>query len=71
VEEVVEAFEEARRLRRERAGWQFIESLPPRLRVAVKFFIETGDLRLAQLLSGLDYEDFRELLRRAKVPVLL
>jgi len=71
VEEVVEAFEEARRLRRERADWQFIESLPPRLRAAVKFFIETGDLRLAQLLSGLDYEDFRELLRRARVPVLL
>jgi len=68
---VVEAFEEARRLRRERADWQFIESLPPRLRAAVKFFIETGDLRLAQLLSGLDYEDFRELLRRARVPVLL
>jgi len=71
VDEVVEAFEEARRLRRERADWQFIESLPPRLRAAVKFFIETGDLRLAQLLSGLDYEDFRELLRRARVPVLL
>lgn len=68
---MVEAFEEARRLRRERADWQFIESLPPRLRAAVKFFIETGDLRLAQLLSGLDYEDFRELLRRARVPVLL
>ncbi|ABO08086.1 hypothetical protein [Pyrobaculum calidifontis] len=71
MDEVVEAFEEARRLRRERADWQFIESLPPRLRAAVKFFIETGDLRLAQLLSGLDYEDFRELLRRARVPVLL
>ena len=71
MDEVVEAFEEARSLRRERADWQFIESLPPRLRAAVKFFIETGDLRLAQLLSGLDYEDFRELLRRARVPVLL
>jgi len=59
------------RVRREWADWQFIESLPPRLRAAVKFFIETGDLRLAQLLSGLDHEDFRELLRRARVPVLL
>jgi len=71
LDEVLEWEEEGRRVRRERADWQFIESLPPRLRAAVKFFIETGDLRLAQLLSGLDYEDFRELLRKAKVPVLL
>ncbi|ABP50522.1 MULTISPECIES: hypothetical protein [Pyrobaculum] len=69
--EVLEWEEEARRIRRERADWQFISSLPPRLRAAVKLFIETGDIRLAQSISGLDYDDFRELLRKARVPVVL
>jgi len=48
--------------------WDAIERLPPKLRAAVKLFIETGDLRLAQRLSGLDLEDFVELLRNVKVP---
>jgi len=48
--------------------WDAIERLPPKLRAAVKLFIETGDLRLAQRLSGLDLEDFVELLRSVKVP---
>lgn len=71
VEEVVEALEEARKLRRERADWEFIEKLPPKLKAALKYYIETGDFRVAQQIAGLDFEDFRELLRRAKVPVVL
>jgi len=61
-------FQEEREVRRREADWDAIESLPPRLKAAVKLFIETGDLRLAQRLSGLDLEDFVELLRSVKVP---
>ncbi len=71
MKEVVEAFEEARRLRREKADWDFIEKLPPKLKAAVKHYVETGDIRTAQLIAGVDFEDFRELLRKAKVPVVL
>jgi len=63
VEEEVE-----REVRRREADWEYIRSLPPRLREAVKLFIETGDLRLAQRLAGMGLEDFIELLRRARVP---
>jgi len=61
-------FQEEREVRRREADWDAIERLPPRLKAAVKLFIETGDLRLAQRLSGLDLEDFVELLRSVKVP---
>jgi len=47
VEEVVEALEEARKLRRERADWEFIEKLPPKLKAALKYYIETGDIYVA------------------------
>jgi hypothetical protein len=70
-DEVLEWEEEARRVRREWADWRFIESLPPRLRSALRFYIETGDFRVAQRLAGVDYEDFRELLRRANIPIVL
>lgn len=63
--------EEAKRLRRKCADWEFINGLPPRLREAIKFYIEKGDIRLACKLAGLGIEEFRELLRKAKVPVII
>ncbi len=34
--------EEARRIRRENANWEFINSQPPRIRAALLYFIEEG-----------------------------
>ncbi len=63
--------EEARRIRREMADWEFIESQPPRLREALRLYVETGDIRTCSRLAGMDVEDFRELLRRARIPVVV
>lgn len=57
-----------RDVRAREADWEEIEKLPPKLKAAVKLYIETGDIRLAQKLSGLPIEDFVQLLRRVKVP---
>jgi len=66
---VAEIFAEREREAREwrEADWRYIDSLPPRIKAAVKLFIETGDLRLSQRISGLGLEDFVEHLRRANV----
>jgi hypothetical protein len=63
--------EEAREVRRREANWSFIESQPPRLRAALKYYIETGDIRTSAKLGGVDIEDFRELLRKANIPVVV
>lgn len=68
MEEVVEALEEARRLRRERADWGFIEKLPPKLRAALKYYIETGDVYVASRIAGMTVDEFNELRVRARVP---
>ncbi len=68
MEEVLEAFEEARRIRRERADWQFIESLPPKLKAALKYYIETGDIYVASRIAGMTVDEFNELRIRARVP---
>ncbi|HII46621.1 hypothetical protein [Pyrobaculum aerophilum] len=60
--------EELRRIRRERADWEFINSLPPRLRIALMYYIETGDLYVASRIAGIAAEEFNELRRRAKIP---
>lgn len=65
--ELEEREREVREMRRSEADWQFINTLQPRVRGAVILFIETGDLRLAQRLSGLGLEEFVNILRRAKV----
>jgi len=63
--------EDPRELRRRFADWSFIESLPPRLRKALKYYIETGDICRATRLAGLEPENFRELLREANVLVVV
>jgi len=63
--------EEAREIRRRMADYKFIERQEPRIREALKYYIEKGDIRLASRLAGLDLEDFRELLRKANIPVVV
>jgi hypothetical protein len=53
------------------ADWNFINSQPPRLREALKYYVETGDIRRACIFAGMDLEDFRDLLRKAKIPVIV
>jgi hypothetical protein len=63
--------EEAREIRRKEANWSFIESQPPRIKAALIYYIETGDIRTSAKLAGMDLEDFRNLLRRASIPVVV
>ncbi len=63
--------EEARELRRASADWSFINSQPPRIRAALKLYIEAGDIRLASRLAGMNLDEFRQLLRRARIPVVV
>jgi predicted HTH domain antitoxin len=63
--------EEAREIRRKQADWKFIDSQPPRLRTALRLYVEMGDIRLASKVAGMGVEEFRELLRRARVPVVV
>jgi hypothetical protein len=65
--ELEEREKEVAEMRRQNADWNYINTLPPRVRAAVILFIEKGDLRLSQKLSGLDLEDFIETLRKARV----
>ncbi len=62
--------EEARRIRREEADWEFIEKQPPKARAALKYYVETGDIRLSSKIAGMPIDVFRKLLRKAKIPVV-
>jgi len=64
----IEYFEEAKRIRRRYADWEFIKSQPPKLRVALEYFIEVGDLYNAAKLAGMSVEEFNELRIRAGIP---
>ncbi len=63
--------EEAREIRRREADWEFIEKQPPRIKAALKYYIENNDIRLSAKLAGLNIDEFRELLRKANIPVVL
>ena len=64
-----DAFE--RDIRRRYADWKFIEKQPVKIKVALKLFVETGDLRLAQRIAGMNIEDFYETIKKAKIPIVI
>ena len=68
VEEWEELEEEAREMRKREADWDFIESQPPKLRAALKFYVETGDLYVASRIADMSVEEFNELRKRARIP---
>jgi hypothetical protein len=53
LKEWIEYFKEARDIRRKYANWDFIRSQPPKLRIALEYYIETGDLFNAAKLAGM------------------
>jgi len=71
IREIIEEEIEAREIRRKRANWKYINKQPPRIKEALIYYIEKGDIRLASKLAGLELEEFREILRRANIPVVV
>ena len=59
--------EELRELRRRNADWEYIRSLPPRVREAVELYIETGDIWLAAKLAGMTVDEFNEIRIKAGI----
>ncbi len=59
---------QAREVRRSMADWSFIEKQPPRIREALKYYIEKGDLYVASRIAGMSIEEFNELRIRAGIP---
>ncbi|GEM_PF-195820 len=59
---------EAREIRRREADWEFIKSQPPRLRLALEFYVRTGDLYVASRIANLTIEEFNELRIKARIP---
>jgi len=63
--------EEARRIRREKANWDFIEKQPPKIKAALKYFIERGDRYVAAKIAGLSLDEFDEIRLKANIPVVI
>ena len=68
IKELKDREEEARRVRRAEADWEFINSLPPRVRLAIIHYIETGDIYVSARIAGMSVEEFNEVRIRARVP---
>jgi len=68
IKEFLEREVKARELRRRMADWEFINKQPPRIREALKYYIEKGDLYVASRIAGLSIEEFNELRIKARIP---
>jgi hypothetical protein len=58
LKEWIEYFKEARDIRRRYANWDFIKSQPLNVRIALEYYIETGDFRTAARIAGMGVDEF-------------
>jgi len=63
-----EDIEEAKKIRKAMADWNFIENQPPRIKEALKYYIETGDMYVASRIANLTIEEFNEIRIKARIP---
>jgi predicted HTH domain antitoxin len=68
LKEWLEYFREAKEVRKKYANWEFIRSQPPKIRIALEYYVETGDLFNAAKLAGMTMEEFNELRIKAGIP---
>ncbi|MGC9086823.1 MAG: hypothetical protein ACP5IT_11575 [Thermoproteota archaeon] len=68
MEELANRFKEAREIRKKMANWDFINSLPPKLRAALVYYVEKGDLYVASRIAGITMEEMNELRIKAGIP---
>ena len=66
--EIDEEEAQARELRRKHANWSFINKQPTRIKEALKYYIEKGDLYIASRIACLTVEEFNELRIKAGIP---
>ncbi|MGB9760365.1 MAG: hypothetical protein ACP5HX_10190 [Thermoproteota archaeon] len=68
MEELANRFKEAREIRKKMANWDFINSQPPKLRAALVYYVEKGDLYVASRIAGITMEEMNELRIKAGIP---
>jgi len=68
IEELMRRFEEGREIRRREADWDFINKQPPRIKAALIYYIEKGDLYVASRIAGVSMEEMNDLRIRARIP---
>ena len=60
--------EEFRVIRRRMANWDYIMKQPPRVRLALMVYIETGDIYRAARIAGLSIDEFNDVRIKASIP---
>ena len=60
--------EEARKTRKSMANWNFINKQPPRIKLALIVYIETGDIYKAARIAELTVDEFNEIRIEANIP---
>jgi len=60
--------EEARKIRKSMANWDFINKQPPRIKLALIVYIETGDIYKAARIAELTVDEFNEIRIKANIP---
>ena len=64
-------FEKAREVRRKMANWEFIDRQEPKVKAALKFLVEDGDLYVASRIAGLKVEEMDEFRIKANIPIVV
>jgi hypothetical protein len=69
--EWIERFREAREIRKRFANWEFVKKQPPKIRIALEYYIETGDFRTSAKIVGMGVDEFVDMAKDlANIPTV-
>jgi len=69
LKEWLEYFRETKEVRRKYANWEFIRSQPPKIRIALEYYVETGDFRTAARMADMAVDEFVNMAKdQANIP---
>lgn len=63
--------EEFKEIRKKHANWKYIEKQKPKIKAALKYFIEKGDLYVASRIAGFTVDEMNELRKKADIPLVV
>ncbi|MCY0863050.1 MAG: hypothetical protein OWQ52_11605 [Metallosphaera prunae] len=66
----IEQEREAREMRRKSADWNFIKSLPPKLRIALEYYVDSGDFRGASRIADMSVDEFLYFAKEKKANIV-
>ena len=71
IKDLAEELREDRKIREQRADWDFIKGQKYRVRKALELLVITGDMYKSSRIAGITIDEMNQLRMKSKIPIVI